>query len=132
VHPRILCVCKKHLTGIQKIKVNDAGKERFKLEPISPESEIVKRIFSDYQRGTGVKSILKTLNKEGIPSQVKKNGTRPRFITFCTTNHIQEPWCGAKTSIRKLTPIRVENSWPALVDRTVFDTVATNAGRTQP
>jgi len=26
--------------GYQKIKVNDAGKERFKLEPISPESEL--------------------------------------------------------------------------------------------
>ena len=109
--------------GYQKIKVNDAGKERFKLEPISPESEIVKRIFSDYQRGTGVKSILKTLNKEGIPSPGKKEWNKAQVHNILHNESYTGTLVWCKTSIRKLTPIRVENSWPALVDRTSFDTV---------
>ena len=109
--------------GYQKVKVNDAGKERFKLEPISPGSEIVKQIYSEYLRGTGVKSIVKTLNGEGIPSPRKKEWNKAQIHNILHNESYTGTLVWCKTSIRNLTPIRVVNAWPALVDITTFNTV---------
>jgi site-specific DNA recombinase len=109
--------------GYQKIKVNDACKERFKLEPVSPYSSIIKMIYSEYVRGTGVKSIVKTLNGEGIPSPHKKEWNKAQVHNILHNESYTGTLVWCKTSMRKLAPIRVENAWPALVDKTIFDTV---------
>ena len=109
--------------GYQKVKVNDGGKRRFKLEPLSPEAVVVKRIFCEYLRGTPMMGITKALNREGIASPHSKGWSKTQ-VHKILCNEVYTGtliWC--KKSKRELSPIRVENAWPSLVDKTEFDTV---------
>ena len=111
--------------GYRRIKVNDGGKERPKLEPEPHEAQIVARIFKEALNCKGLKEILKGLNKEGIA------GPRGKGWIKTTIHNIlcNEAYTGAlvwgKSSAKKLTPIRVENAWPAIIDKETFERVQT-------
>ena len=109
--------------GYKKVKVSDAGRERFKLKPVSPEAEVVRRIFSDSSQGLGLMQITKTLNSDGIASPYRRgwNKTQVHNILRNEVYTGTLVWC--RTSKRGLAPIRVENAWPALVERSTFEVV---------
>lgn len=109
--------------GYQKTRVNDGGKQRFKLEPLSPEAEVVKRVFSEYLRGSGVMGVVKTLNREGVASPYRKGWSKTQVHKILRSEVYAGTLVWCKTSIRQLSPIRVEKAWPALVDKVTFDTV---------
>jgi site-specific DNA recombinase len=109
--------------GYQKVKANDAGKQRFKLEPISPEAEVVKRIFSEYLHDTGVMGIVKTINGEGIASPHGKGWSKAQVHNILHNEVYAGTLVWCKTSMRSLSPIRVENAWPALVEKAEFNKV---------
>ncbi|MFC1995161.1 recombinase family protein [Chloroflexota bacterium] len=118
--------------GYQKVRVNDGGKQRFKLEPVSPEAEVVKRIFSEYLRGMGVMGIVRALNGEGIASPYRKGWSKTQVHKILNSEVYTGTLLWCKTSIRQLSPIRVENAWPALVDKAIFNTVQRMLGERGP
>jgi site-specific DNA recombinase len=118
--------------GYQKVKANDAGKQRFKLEPISPEAEVVKRIFSEYLHDAGVMGIVKTINGEGIASPHGKGWSKTQVHNILRNEAYAGTLVWCKTSIRKLSPIRVKNAWPALVEKAEFNKVQQMLGERGP
>ena len=107
--------------GYRKVKVNDGGKERPKLELELNQAHVVTRIFSLVLEGKGLMEIAKQLNKEGIAGPKGKGWIK-------TTIHkilINEAYTGTlvwgRNSVRDLSPIRVDNAWPAIIDRDTFD-----------
>jgi site-specific DNA recombinase len=109
--------------GYRKVKVNDGGKERPKLELELNQAHVVTRIFSLVLEGKGLMEIAKQLNKEGVAGPKGKGWIK-------TTIHkilINEVYTGTlvwgRNSVRDLSPIRVDNAWPAIIDRDTFERV---------
>ncbi|MFC1917844.1 recombinase family protein [Chloroflexota bacterium] len=109
--------------GYKKVKVSDAGRERFKLEPISPEAEVVRRIFSDSSRGLGLMQITKTLNNDGIASPYRRGWNKTQVHNILRNETYTGTLVWGRTSKRGLPSIRVENAWPVLVERSTFEVV---------
>ncbi len=111
--------------GFHRKGVHDGAKTRYKLEPDpedSPSVWIVRRIFDMAMNNTGCKEIAKTLNKEGC-----RTGTGQRWGKVTVHKILSnEAYCGTLVwggrpghpAIRSgQPPIRVENTWPGIIDR---------------
>jgi site-specific DNA recombinase len=109
--------------GYRKVKVNDGGKERPKLELELNQAHVVARIFSLILEGNGLMETAKQLNKEGVAGPKGRGWIK-------TTIHkmlINEAYTGTlvwgHNSVHDLSPIRVDNAWPAIIDRDTFERV---------
>ena len=117
--------------GFHKIAVRDGAKTRNKLEPEPEDSvalQVVQRIFDMASKDRGCKEIAKTLNREGFRTskgELWGRGTVHKVLT-------NEAYCGTLVwggrpgypAIRSgEPPIRVENAWPAIIDRETFQLV---------
>ena len=114
--------------GLHKVAVNDGARTRYKLEPDSDDSVAVKvvcRMFDMALQNAGCKEIAKAMNREGI-----RTGNGQRWGK--TTVHkvlTNEAYCGTLVwagrpghpAIRSGDPpVRIENAWPAIIDRATF------------
>lgn len=109
--------------GFKKVKVKDGGKERTKLEIEPRQADIVVSIFDDVLHGKGLSEIAKGMNQKGIcaPKGEKWGKTSVRVIL---ANEIYTgTFVWGRNSKRGLEPIRVENAFPIIVDRDIFDSV---------
>ena len=81
------------------------------------------RIFGQILEGKGLIEVVNQLNKEGIAGS-KGNGWIKTSIRKILANEV---YTGAavwgRDSIHDLPVIRVENAWPAVIDRDTFDRV---------
>ena len=114
--------------GLHRVAVQDGAKTRYKLEPDPDDSvpvRTVRRMFSMALEGMGCKDIAKILNREGFRTP---NG---RLWGKTTVHKIltNEAYCGTLVwggrpghpAIHSGDPpVRVENAWPAIVDRAMF------------
>ena len=114
--------------GYRRVDVCDGGKTRHKLEPEGEDSaavQTVRRIFELASHDVGCKEIAKVLNSDGLRTS---RGERWGKVTVhkVLTN---EAYCGTLVwggrrghrAIRSgEAPVRVENDWPAIVDRETF------------
>ena len=126
--------------GYRKVPVRDGGKIRHKLEPEAEDStalQTVRRIFDLAARGVGCKEIAMTLNNDGLRTA---RGERWGKVTVhkVLTN---EAYCGTLVwggrpghqAIRSgQAPVRVENAWPAIVDRETFRLIQKNMAARSP
>jgi len=110
--------------GYRRVKVKDGQATRSKLEPDEATALIVRRMFSECLTGKGIKEIAKELNKDGIRS--------PRGNQWATTSvyeilnneaNVGTLIWGRNRRGKDGFPIRVDNAWPAIVDREAFDKV---------
>ncbi len=110
--------------GYKRIKVKDGAKERPTLEVDPAAAPVVKEIFQSSLMGAGLKEICKQLNDRGITNRGRrwyKSG-----LAYLLRN---EAYTGAAVWGRTVKgkkasdPVRVEEAWPALVSREVFDSV---------
>ena len=110
--------------GYRRVKVKDGVKERPTLKVDPTYAGVVKEIFESSLRGNGLKEICKELNDRGITNKGKRwhrNG-----LHYLLTN---EAYTGTavwgRTSRREKAPdpVRVENAWPALVSKELFEAV---------
>ena len=123
--------------GFHKVDVIDGDKTRHRLEPDiegSKSRQTIQLIFDKALKGLGCKEIAKFLNKEGYCSG--KGGKWGR-----TTVHkilTNEAYCGSLIWGRNLarhndvTPINVENAWPAIIDRETFDNIRQKMSNNAP
>jgi site-specific DNA recombinase len=117
--------------GFCKVAVRDGTKTRNKLEP-EPEGsvavQVVRRIFDMAMKNTGCKEIAKTLNRDGFRTISGMRWGKTTIHKILTN----EAYCGTLVwggrpghpAIHSVDPpVRVENAWPSIVDRKVFQLV---------
>ena len=110
--------------GYTRVKVSDGVKERPTLEVDPDTAPIVREIFESSRRGNGLAEICKELNGRGITNKGKR--WQKNVVHYLLTNEAYTGtavW-GVKSQDEKAgEPVRVENAWPALVSRELFDAV---------
>ena len=110
--------------GYTRVKVSDGVKERPTLEVDESTAPIVKEIFESSHRGNGLAEICKELNGRGITNRGRR--WKKNIVHYLLTNEAYTGtavW-GVKSKDEKAgEPVRVENAWPALVSRDLFDAV---------
>ncbi|HEX76933.1 MAG TPA: recombinase family protein [Dehalococcoidia bacterium] len=113
--------------GYRRVKVRDRDTERSKLEPDPVTAPVVERIFRECLSGQGLKEIAKGLNRDGLTTRTGK-----KWGTTSVHNVLRnEAYAGVLVWDRRrkrrisasdgLPPVRVEDAWPAIVDRDTFD-----------
>ena len=110
--------------GYRRIKVRDGNKDRVKLEPEEHQSEVVRQLFGDVLKGKGLKELGKDLQNNGIAGPTGKGWGKTTLYHILTN----EVYTGASIWGRvsqnpKVTPVRCDNAWPALVSRADFESV---------
>jgi len=106
--------------GYRKIKVPDGSRERPKLEIEPCQAQIVKRIFREVNEGGGLIEVVKALNREGIISPRGNSWGKTTIHKILTNEAYIGTLVWGRSSVRNLPPIRVEEAWPAIVDRDTF------------
>jgi DNA invertase Pin-like site-specific DNA recombinase len=113
--------------GYRRKKVVDGAKERSTLMIEAGSSEIVEEIFRLALNGTGVKDIAVSLNSKGVPSPRGKKWGRGRvhkiLVNPAYTGTLVFGERGRHHREAGLEPIRVEDAFPAIIDRSTFDRV---------
>ena len=110
--------------GYVKVKVKDGRKERAKLEIDPNTSWVVRKVFTLAVGGRGVKEIAKVLNQEGLPSAQGTGWGRGQVYNILSNEVYAGTllWGveGKHHREYELSPVRVENAFPALVDGDTF------------
>ena len=110
--------------GYTRVKVSDGVKDRPTLEVDPVAAPIVREIFESSRRGNGLAEICKELNGRGITNRGRR--WQKNVVHYLLTNEAYTGtavW-GVKSKDEKAgKPVRVENAWPALVSRELFDAV---------
>ncbi len=111
--------------GYRKVYVPDGGKQRPRLELDPPKDALVRRIFEMAPRGQSILEIVKTLNKEGIPTAKGKRWLKTSVHSMLSN----EVYMGTLVWGLKATdgsePVRVEHAVPAIVTKEEFEQVRT-------
>ena len=117
--------------GMHRVPVQDGEKTRYKLQPDpedSPTVQVVGRIFEMADKDHGCKEIAKSLNTEGLRTLKGERWGRTTVHKILTNEAYSGTlvWGGRHgyPAIRSGTPpVRVEDAWPAIIDRDLFDRV---------
>jgi site-specific DNA recombinase len=114
--------------GMKKSPVKDGAKTRYKLEPLlvdTIEIQVLHRVFDMITDGAGCKEIAMTLNREGFRTSGGQKWGKTTIHKLLTN----EAYCGTlvwggrpehKAIHSGIPPIRIENAWPAIIDRNIF------------
>ena len=126
--------------GFHRVGVKDGAKTRYKLEP-DPEGsvavQVIRRMFDMALRDMGCKEIAKALNKEGIRTITGQRWGRTTVHKVLTN----EAYCGTLVwggrpghpAIHSADPpVRVENAWPAIIDKNAFQQVQRKMASRRP
>jgi hypothetical protein len=109
--------------GYNRVMVQDGGKKRPMLEVNEAEATLVRRMFQMADAGKTLLDITKTLNAEGIASP-KGKSWRKTTIYKLLTNEVYTGTMVWGTQFKdKAPPVRVEDAFPALVSKPVFNRV---------
>ncbi|MDP2917686.1 MAG: recombinase family protein [Dehalococcoidia bacterium] len=106
--------------GYRRIMVRDGNKERPRLEIEPHQAPIVATIFNGVIEGKGLKEIVKELNQNGVAGPKGKTWGKTTLYKILTNEAYTGTLTWGRTSKRNLEPVRVENAWPAIVDRETF------------
>jgi site-specific DNA recombinase len=109
--------------GYRKVKVKDGNKERAKLEPNPHKAEVVSRLFREVLHGKGLKEALQELNHEGIAGPRGKGWGKTTIYKILTNETYTGTLVWGTNSARNLPPVRVDDAWPAIVDKDTFPKV---------
>ena len=110
--------------GYNRIKVSDGVKDRPTLDVDPDAAPVVKEIFENSRRGNGLKEICKELNQRGITNRGKRWQKSTVHAMLTNEAYTGTAVWGVNSKDPKAgEPVRVENAWPALVSRELFDAV---------
>ena len=114
--------------GMHKVAVRDGNKTRYKLAPDeedSPSIMTVRRVFNMALNDLGTKEIAKALNRDGLRTSTGLLWTKT-YIHKVLNN---EAYCGTlvlggrpghEAIHSGEAPVRVEDAWPAIIDKEAF------------
>ena len=110
--------------GYRRVKVSDGVKERPTLEVDPATAPVVKEIFESSLRGNGLKEICEALNGRGITNRGKRwNKAGLHYLLANEAYTGTAVWGRTSKGEKTQDPVRVEEAWPALVSRELFDAV---------
>ncbi|MFC1903244.1 recombinase family protein, partial [Chloroflexota bacterium] len=109
--------------GYRKVKVNDGGRERPRLEIEDYQAQVVRRSFENVIKGKGLIDISKELNREGITAPRSNSWGKTTLHKILTNEAYTGTLVWGRSSIRHLPPVRLENAWPAIIDHDTFKRV---------
>ena len=113
--------------GYVRVKVEDGVHARTKLEPDAKTAPIVQRIFRECLEGKGLKPIARGLNADGVPTATGKEWGATSIEKILHNEAYTGTMVWPKRSRQSTSTVcrpalqRVENAWPAIVDKTAFD-----------
>ena len=122
--------------ALHKVPAKDGNKTRYKLEPDADDSKSTKsirRIFDMASKDYGCKEIAKALNSDGVTT----GGGKPWGTSTVHKVLTNEAYCGTlvlgsrpghKAVHSGIHPVRVENVWPAIIDKNVFRQIQAKNG----
>ena len=104
-------------------KPGSDGRVRITLEVVPEEADTLRYIFQCSLDGQGVKEIGKDLTAQGITNRGKRwiNSSLHRLLTNEAT--VGTLVWGKRRKRGAADPVRVEDAWPAIVSREIFDQV---------
>lgn len=114
--------------GLHKVPSSAGTKTRYKLEPDPEDStpaRVVRRIYDMALKGLGCKKIAKALNRDGLRTRTGQLWGRTTVYKMLTN----EDYCGTLVlggrpghlALRSgISPVRVENAWPTIIDKDIF------------
>ncbi|MBU1993012.1 recombinase family protein, partial [Patescibacteria group bacterium] len=114
--------------GYIRVKVQDGDTPRTKLEPDPKTAPIIQRIFRECFRGKGLKTIARELNADGLLSSTGKKWGATSIEKIVRN----EAYTGVlvwgkrprvQSATNSIDPLRIEDAWVGLIDRTLFDEV---------
>ena len=110
--------------GYARVSVQDGAKKRPKLEPDPMTARVVQRMYRMAESGSSVLDITKMLNDEGIASSNGKLWSKT-MVHYVLTNEVYTGTLVWGTNAKdKSEPVRVENTFPAIVSRDQFTCIA--------
>ena len=110
--------------GYRKAKVSDGAKERPTLEVDPATAPVVREIFENSLRGSGLKELCKELNERGITNRGKRwNKGGLHYVLRNEAYTGAAVWGKTSKGEKAQDAVRVEGAWPALVSRELFDDV---------
>lgn len=126
--------------GMRKVPIKDGEKTRHKLEPEAEDSQsvrVVRRIFDMAGKGEGCKDIARTLNKEGFRTGTGRKWGKTTIHKILTNEAYAGTlvWGGRpghKAIQSGDPPVRIEDAWPALIDKQTFQKVRDNMASNAP
>ena len=126
--------------AFRKISVRDGAKSRNKLEPEPDGSvavKVVQRIFDMALKDVGCKEIATTLNSDGFRTARGERWGRTTVYKILTNEAysgtlIWGAWRGHSAPRNHEEPVRVENAWPAIINREAFRLVQQKLAAKRP
>jgi len=109
--------------GCRKVKVWEGNKQHTTLEPDPDIAFVVKTSFEGIIEGSGLVWIVKDFNSKGIPGPGGGKWSKTSLYGILTNEVYVGVNIWGRNSKRGLDPVRVENSFPPIVDRETFDKV---------
>ena len=107
--------------GYRRVKVKDGIKDRPKLEIEPNQAQIITHIFKLVFEGKGAQEIAKQINSEGVLGPRRKGWTKTTIRKIISNEVYTGTMVWGVNNVHNLPVIRVENAWPAIVDKKTFD-----------
>jgi len=112
--------------GYRRVKVQDGSVQRVKLEPDADTAPIVQRIFKECLSGNGMIEITRGLNGDGLTTRKNKKWSKTSVSTILKNEVYTGVLIWGQLAVDRnranhLPIIRVENAWPAIVERETFE-----------
>jgi site-specific DNA recombinase len=101
----------------------DGDKERPKLEIDTHRAATVASIFKGVIQGKGLKEIVKELNSSEIAAPKGKSWGKTTIHMILTNEAYTGTFIWGRNGKRNLSPVRMENAWPTIIDKETFDKV---------
>ncbi len=106
--------------GYRKVMVDDNGKKRPKLEIDPPADAVIRRIFDMALRGKSSLDIAKELNAEGVRSPKGKQWRKTSVVATLSNEVYTGTLVWGLTARDKGDVIRLEDAFPAIVEKQEF------------
>ena len=126
--------------GLHKVPTKDGEKTRYKLEPDTEDitaGKVIRMIFDLADKDQGCKEIAKALNHEGLRTSTGHRWGRTTVHKVLTN----EAYCGTlvlggraghPAAHSGTPPLRIENAWPAIIDKKMFQKIQANMDAKKP
>ena len=112
---------RKNGVKVVSIKVKDGIKDRPKLEIEPNQAQIITHIFKLVFEGKGAQEIAKQINSEGVLGPRRKGWTKTTIRKIISNEVYTGTMVWGVNNVHNLPVIRVENAWPAIVEKKTFD-----------
>ncbi len=122
--------------GYKIIKVKDGETVRSKLDSDPSTAPLIQRIFRECVEGKGLKEIAKGLNRDGLTTRAGRDWGTTSLHHILRNRACTGVLAWDRRKRRNigdgLTPLRIEDAWPAIIDQNTFDQAQTKLASRAP